>query len=247
MKLTNVATSRLTAQQITGTKFKAIKDLVGWMGAMQAQDYAMMKWAVGVRLPGATDQAVEDAISKGEIIRTHLLRPTWHLVSADDIYWMLELTAPNIKASMKSRHKDLRLSESVLAKSNAIIEKTLTGEKHLTRDVLAGEIKKAKIPTDENRLSHLLMWAELSGIVCSGAVQKGKQTHTLLEERVPKPKSMTKEDALAKLAQKYFTSHGPATLQDFVWWSGLSVGDAKQALDTVKTELASETIDSQTY
>ncbi|MBI5964381.1 MAG: AlkZ family DNA glycosylase [Chloroflexi bacterium] len=247
MKLTDVATSRLITQQILGTKFTTIKDLVGWMGAMQAQDYPMSKWAVGVRLPGLTERKIEAAIDNAEIIRTHLLRPTWHVVSADDIYWMLELTAPQIKASMKSRHKDLGLSESILTKSNTIIEKTLSGGKSLTRDELMGEIQKAKIPTDENRLSHLLMWAELSGIVGSGTSKAGKQTYALLEERVPKPKAMKKEEALGKLAKRYFTSHGPATLQDFVWWSGLSVGDAKSALEMAKPGLVSETIDSQIY
>ena len=233
MKLADIAKIRLINQQIAGTKFKSIKDMVGWMGAMQAQDYAMAKWAVGVRLPNLTDQAVENAINNGEIIRTHLLRPTWHLVSADDIYWALELTAPRIMDSLKSRHTELGLSETILTKSNTIMEKALMGGKHLTREELMDELEKAKIPTDDNRLSHLLLWAELNGIVCSGAIKGGKQTHALLEERVSKTKSMTKEEALANLAKKYFTSHGPAALQDFAWWSGLSVGDAKSALEMV--------------
>ncbi|MEW6108889.1 MAG: winged helix DNA-binding domain-containing protein [Nitrospirota bacterium] len=229
------------------TKFKTVKDIVGWMGAMQAQDYAMVKWAIGVRLPGSTVQVIETAINNGEIIRTHLLRPTWHFVSADDIYWMLELTAPQIKASLKSRHKELGLSETIFSKSNTIIEKALRGGKHLIREELAAELGKAKIATDDNRASHLLLRAELDGIVCSGATKGGKQTYALLEERVPKTKSLTKGEALAALAKKYFTSHGPATLQDFVWWSGLSVSDAKHALEMVKSDFISEIIDSQTY
>jgi len=105
MNLAGIAKIRLISQQIAGTKFKAVKDIVAWMGAMQAQDYAMVKWAIGVRLPNTIDRAIEAAIDNGEIIRTHLLRPTWHFVSADDIYWLLGLTAPQIKASLKSRHK----------------------------------------------------------------------------------------------------------------------------------------------
>src|SRR5436190_710808 len=116
MNLRDVANIRLSSQQITGTKFKTPVEIVSWMGAMQAQDYAMSKWAVGVRLPGSTDQLVENAINKGEIIRTHVLRPTWHLVSSADIYWMLELTAPQIKTAMKSRDKQLELSERVYTK-----------------------------------------------------------------------------------------------------------------------------------
>jgi hypothetical protein len=144
---------------------------------------------------------------------------------------MLALTAPQIKASLKSRHKDLELSEAVFAKSNAIIEKALRGGEHLTREELVAKVGKAKIATDENRASHLLLRAELDGIVCSGAAKAGKQTYALLAERVPPTKLLTKEEALARLAKKYFASHGPATLPDFVWWSGLSVGEAKRALE----------------
>ena len=247
MNLADIAKIRLISQQIAGTKFKTVKDIVAWMGAMQAQDYAMVKWAIGVRLPNITDQVVETAIDNGEIIRTHLLRPTWHLVSADDIYWMLALTAPQIKASLKSRHKELALSEAIFAKSNTIIEKALRGGKHLIREELMAALGKAKIATDDNRSSHLLLRAELDGIACSGATKVGKQTYALLEARVPKTKPLTKEEALAKLAKKYFTSHCPATLQDFVWWSGLSVGEASHALEMVKSDFISETIASQTY
>ena len=247
MNLADIVNFRLISQQIAGTTFKTAKDIVGWMGAMQAQDYAMVKWAVGVRLPGATDSTIENAINRGEIIRTHLLRPTWHLVTADDIYWMLALTAPRIKASVKSSHKRLELSETILLKSNTIIEKALRDGKHFTREALVAELGKAGIATDENRASHLLVWAELNGIICSGAMQGGKLTYALLEERVPKTRLLHKEEALAALAKKYFTGHCPAALDDFIWWSGLSAGDAKHALELVKSNFVAVTIDSRTY
>ena len=247
MNLTDIANIRLVSQQIAATKLKTAKDMVGWMGAIQAQDYAMAKWAIGVRLPNSIDRDIETAITNGEIIRTHLLRPTWHFVSADDIYWLLELTAPQIKASLKSRHKELGLSETIFAKSHTIIKTTLSGGKHATREELVAELEKAEIATNGNRASHLLVQAELDGLVCSGATKGGKQTYALLEERVPKTKSLAREEALATLAQKYFTSHGPATLQDFAWWSGLSAGEAKLALEMVKPDFASETINAQTY
>ena len=247
MIFTDIARIRLASQQIAGTTLGTVKDMVAWMGAMQAQDYPMAKWALGVRLPGSTDQVIEAALDAGEIIRTHLLRPTWHFVSADDVYWLLELTAPHIKASIKSRHKELELSEAILAKSNVVIGKAFRDQEHLTREQIKVELEKAQIATDNNRLSHLLLWAELEGIVCSGAVKGGKQTYALLEARVPKTRSLTKEEALAALAQKYFASHCPATLHDFTWWSGLSAGDAKRALEMVKADFISETIASQTY
>ena len=123
--LADIAQRRLSSQQIINSECKTAQDIVAWMGAMQAQNYPMAKWAVGIRLPGSTEQGIESAISKGEIIRTHLLRPTWHLVSPENIYWMLELTAPQIKISLKSRHKDLGLTESIFQKSNAVIRQAL--------------------------------------------------------------------------------------------------------------------------
>lgn len=247
MNLTDIAKVRLVSQHIAAAKFEAVKDLVDWMGAMQAQDYAMVKWAMGVRLPGSTAQAIETALAGGEIIRTHLLRPTWQVVSANNLRWMLELTAPQIKTSLKSRHRELGLSEAIIKKSNTIIEKALRGGQHLTREALLAEFGKAKIALDNNRASHLLVRAELDGIVCSGAPQGAKPTYALLEERVPQAKSLAKEEALATLAQKYFTSRCPATLQDFAWWSGLSMGDARCALEMIKSDFVSENIDSQTY
>jgi hypothetical protein len=247
MNLKNIANIRLSSQQISSTKCKSVKDIVEWMGAMQAQDYAMAKWAIGVRIPDSTDKMVETAINNGEIVRTHLLRPTWHFVSAKDIYWMIELTAPQIKASLRSRNKELELSETIFSKSNNIIATALEGGHHLTREELKTKLEKAKIAIDDNRASHILLQAELDGIVCSGAITEGKQTYALLRERVPITKPLTKEEALEKLARKYFRSHCPATLQDFVWWSGLTIIDAKHALEMMKADLVSETIDSHTY
>jgi len=247
MKLTDIANIRLHSQQIANTKFKTAKDLVKWMGAMQAQDYYMAKWAIGVRLPGSTDTQIQTALDKGQIIRTHLLRPTWHFVSPEDIYWILELTAPQIKASAKSRDKELELTEKIYTKSNTIIQKALRDGKHLTREELIAGLAKAKIATDNSRSSHLLLRAELEGIICSGAAKGKNRTYALLENVVPKIKPLSKDEALAKLAKKYFSSHCPATLQDFIWWSGLSVANARHALEMIKSDFVSETVGSQTY
>jgi hypothetical protein len=247
MTLDDISIYRLLSQQVAVSSFKTARDLVGWMGAMQAQDYNMAKWAVGVRVPGSTDKIIEAAIDKGEILRTHLLRPTWHLVSADDIYWMLELTAPHIKASTKSRWKQLELSEAVINKSNKVIEKALTGGKHLSREELISKLEKAKIATNDQRAAHIMLAAELDRVVCSGATKQKKQTYALLAERVTYRKKFSKDEALAELAKKYFTSHGPATLQDFTWWSGLSVTNAKNALEMIRSGFISEKVGTQTF
>jgi hypothetical protein len=247
MTLSDIAHIRLHSQQIAATKISSPKEMVSWMGAMQAQDYQMCKWAIGVRLPNSTDKKIEEAIDKGQIIRTHLLRPTWHLVSADDIYWLLELTAPHIKPAMNSNNRLLGLDDKLFAKCNKIIEKALGGSNHLTRDELMAILNKAKISTESYRSIHIMFHAELDGIACNG-VRRGKNsTYALLSERVPKKKILPREEALAKLAQRYFSSHCPATLNDFRWWSGLPVKDARNALEMVKKDFISETIGADTY
>lgn len=247
MKPSDISLIRLLNQHIAGKRLTTPKEIVSWMGAMQAQDYPMAKWAIGVRLPGSTDRSIEAAIDNAEIIRTHLLRPTWHFVAAEDIYWLLELTAPQIKAAQSSRDRDLALTEAVYARSNTTIENALSADGHLTREELIAELQKAGIATDQNRASHLFARAELEKIICSGATRKGKPTYALLSKRVQKARELTKEKALAELARRYFTSRGPATLQDFTWWSGLAARDAKHALDLVKSDLNPETIDGRTY
>jgi hypothetical protein len=242
----DIASLRLANQQIAGTKCGSAQEVVGWMGAMQAQDFAMAKWAVGIRFPNSKDSDIEAAINSGKIFRTHVLRPTWHFVSAEDIHWILDLTAPEIKAAMKSRRAELGLSETVFTQSNRIIEKALRDQKQLTREAVIAEFERADFAVDNNRGYHLLVQAELDGILCSGPIEKGKKTYALLEERCPKIRRLSKEEALARLADKYFTSHGPASLQDFIWWSGLPAGDARRALEMVRPGLASETIASRT-
>ncbi|TZF84705.1 winged helix DNA-binding domain-containing protein [Pedobacter sp. BS3] len=245
--IANIAKMRLINQQIAVNTLKTAKAVVSWMGALQAQDYAMAKWALGIRLKDSTEAMINKAIDRGDIIRTHILRPTWHFVSADDIGWMLALTAPRIRASLKSRLKQLELTEAILAKSKHIMEKALAGNRHLTRAALVEELNKAGIATNEYRSGHILLHAELEGLLCSGAQKEKDSTYALLPERIAQIKTLPKDEALAKLAQIYFTSHGPATLQDFIWWSGLSITEAKHALEMIKPNFYPEKIDEQTY
>jgi Winged helix DNA-binding domain len=247
VNLEEISNIRLSRQQITGKKFQTPTEVVGWMGAMQAQDYTMAKWAVGVRLINKTEKDIESSIDRGEIIRAHLMRPTWHFVTAEDYLWMLELTAPQIRTSMKARQVHLELNQVVIKQSNDLLVKAMRGGKHLTREEIAREYKNAKIKTSDNRLAHLLIYAELDGVVCSGKTVKGKPTYALLQDRIHHKKVYPREESLYMLARKYFTSHGPATLKDFTWWSGLTVKDAKQGLDSVKKEFNHEEIESETY
>ena len=247
MNIAQLVNTRLITQQITGTSFTKPEQIVRWMGAMQAQDYAMAKWAIGCRLPGSTEKEIEGAIDKAAIIRTHVLRPTWHFVSAKDIHWILALTAPQVKTSAKSRHKQLELTDTSFRKANKLIQKILQGNNHMTREEIMLHFKKAKINISDERPAHFMFMAELDGIVCSGVSKAKKHTYALLSERVPEPEKFNRDKALATLAEKYFQSHGPATLEDFIWWSGLRIKDARNALEMIQPGLQKENIGAQTY
>jgi hypothetical protein len=247
MNLADLAFTRLASQQLEEPIVHSPHELVYWMAAMQAQDFAMAKWAIGARLSGSLEQDVNRAIDDGSILRTHLIRPTWHFVAPQDIVWLLELTSSQIKAAGRSRDRDLELTEAIYSKSNAIIEKSLRDGMHLTREELIAALTKANIATDQNRASHLLMRAELERIICSGASRGGKATYALLAERVKEARRRNHDEALKELARRYFTSRCPATLSDFSWWSALKAGDARQALELVKSDFNPEQIAGQTY
>jgi hypothetical protein len=247
MNLSKISLIRLFSQQLSHLRYSTPKEIATWMGAIQAQDFPMAMWAVGTRLPGSTEALLLDAIDKGDLLRTHLLRPTWHFVSPADVFWMLELTAPQVKAGQRSRDKQLELTEAVYSRSNHVIELALQTHHQLGRQDLVAELNRAGIATDQNRAAHLLMRAELEKIICSGTIQSGKPSYALLAERVAEPVILSKEEALAVLARRYFTSRGPATLRDFTWWSGLPAREAADAVDMVKSSLISEVADGQTY
>ncbi|MDR1200545.1 MAG: winged helix DNA-binding domain-containing protein [Tannerellaceae bacterium] len=247
MDTNDIRTIRLHNHLLTTHELKSPKDVVSWMGAMQAQLYTMAKWAIGLRLPGSTDGMIEQAINDGDIIRTHILRPTWHFVSSDDIHWMLELTAPRIKAILLNYNKSIGEDEALLSKMLLPVERILTKESHLTRQEIGERLKAEGTDIDNRRLSHIMSWAELEGVVCNGKVRGSKQTYCLLQEKAPKTFSLTKEEALERLARKYFNSHGPATIKDFVWWSGLLTSDARKGIESIKHEFTGETIGSETY
>ncbi len=247
MQKTDIAQIRLFNQQIAATKFTKPEEIVSHFGAMQAQDYPMAKWAIGLRLPGSTEQKIETAIENGSILRTHLMRPTWHFVVAEDIRWMLALTAPQIKSTLASAFRQFELDREICQQSNGIIAKALEGGNHLTRQELSFELENSGIKTDKIRMTWLAFNAELDGIVCSGKRRGKQQTYALIDERAPKTIELSREESIAELTRRYFASHAPATLKDFVWWSGLPVADARKGLEMNKPNLVSEDIEGQTF
>ncbi|MBF4506177.1 AlkZ family DNA glycosylase [Flavobacterium sp. JLP] len=238
---------RLAAQKLLEKNHNSPQQIVHHLGAMQAQDYAMAKWAIGSRC-NATEKEIEEAVNSAKIIRTHILRPTWHFVSAEDIYWMLDISAPQVKKFTAAAGKKYGYDAKKLDQANSKIAKLLARNNHLTRDEIMQELDIKKTSSADFLSAAIMMNAELDGLVCNGRM-KGKQiTYALLEERVLKPKSkLTKEEGLAKLALKYFESHGPATLLDFSWWSGFPPTTCKNAVNAIELQLNSVAIENQTY
>jgi hypothetical protein len=227
---------------VISARFSTAEEVVRWMGCVQAQDFAMGKWGVGLRFISATDAGVEADFDAGRILRTHVLRPTWHFVLPEDIGWMVRLTGPRVRAGALPMQKQMGIDETVLSKSKKILTKELVAP--MTRAELAVLFSRAKINTDDIRMGMLMMDAELDGLICSGP-RRGKQfTYRLLTER---GLDFVEDEALGELARRYFVSRGPATVADLAWWGGLSLGQAKRGLDVARSSLVCEVVDGREY
>ena len=247
MSTAHIPTLRLVNQKIIVGHFDTPHALVTHLGAVQAQDYPMSKWALGLRLPNATDASIEVALDAGELVRTHVLRPTWHIVSGQDVRWMLALSSKHIKASSLSPDRDLGIDTALYTRTNDLIAKALEGGKHLTREEVMEEIEKGGVPTDSSRAVHFMMNAEVDGVVCNGVMRGKKHTYALLDEKIKPGPMLSREEALSTLAKRYFSSHAPATLSDFHWWSGLPMPDARAGLESIKSKLESFESGGKTY
>ncbi len=217
-------------------------DVVRRLGAVQAQDYLGALWAVGLRMePGAVEADVEAALADGSIVRTWPMRGTLHFVTAEDIRWMLALMTPRIVARNAARLKrDYGIDRDLVTRSTDLMINALQGGKRLTRDEAYAMLEANGVPAAKQRGLHLLWWISQEGHICFGPRQKKQQTFVLLDEWVPKSRVPDRDEALGELALRYFTGHGPATLHDFVWWSGLTVAEAKSAVEIAGTGLVRE-------
>ncbi len=243
----DIAHLRLANQQIASSTFKSPEEIVNWMGCIQAQDYAGAKWAIGCRIKGITDANIEHLINEGKILRTHIMRPTWHLVLPDDIHWILKLTAPKIKALYKGYHQKLGIDQDILKRSKTIITHALDENGKMTRAELTLLLKKEKVSTADGRISFLLMDAELDGLICCAGKLGNQFAYTLLNEEGSNAKLFNRDEAIAALTKRYFLSRGPATIYDFSWWSGLSITDAKKGIELNKELLKHEIVNGNTY
>jgi DNA glycosylase AlkZ-like len=247
MIIENIALQRMVNQQIAQPTFAHPSEVVAWLGAVQAQDYLGALWAVGLRTPGATEQTIEQALAEKTIVRTWPMRGTIHFVAAADVRWMLELLAPRVVRRTRSRRAELGLDETVIAASADVLSSALQGGKQLTRNAIYALLEQANIKTDSSRGLHILGRLAHDQLLCYGA-RAGKQpTFALLDEWAPHAKSLPHDEALATLAERYFTSHGPATMQDFMWWSGLTTKEAKAGLAAIERQLGRAIVGGQEY
>lgn len=247
MTTADIVRLRLQAQLLDRHPLSTPVEVVRWLGAVQAQDYLGSLWAVGLRLPGTTEAEVERAIADREIVRTWPMRGTIHYVAAEDARWMLELLTPRVIARSAGRYRQLELGEKVFARSRDVLTKALEGGQALTRKALYGALEAANIPTTDARGLHILGHLAQEGLVCFGP-RAGKQpTFVLLDEWVPATMPLAHDEAVAELARRYFGSHGPATVQDFVWWSGLTVAEARLGTDLAAADLSRVTVAETTY
>jgi hypothetical protein len=250
MTLFDIVQQRLHNQHLLGAPFARAQKAVEWFGAVQAQEYPGATWGIAQRMDGLTQAAIDQAYAEGAILRTHAMRPTWHFIAPADIRWLLRLTSPRVHALNATYYRKLELDEHVLARSASVLTTALQGGKHLTRTELAAALEQAGIirPTDDRlRLTYLVMHAELEGLICSGVMRGKQHTYALLDERVPPASMLTHQEALAELTRRYFTSHGPATIKDFAWWSGLSTSDVRVGLELNKPQLETARVDGQVY
>ncbi|MGC3991233.1 MAG: winged helix DNA-binding domain-containing protein [Chthoniobacteraceae bacterium] len=238
---------RLLNQQIIHCRARSLGEVVGALGAMQAQDYGASLWAMALRVPGTTEAGVEAAIAAREIVRSWPMRGTLHFMAAADVRWMLELLTPRIIEGTARRRAELGLDEAILKKSRKVIQKALKGGGQITRPDLLELLEREGISTSGGRNYHIPFYLSMQRLICFGPREGKQQTFVLFDEWLPEARSLSRDEALAEVARRYFTGHGPATLKDFMWWTGLKSSEARQGLEAAKSQLVSETVDGTTY
>lgn len=242
-----IAHARLASQGIANPDFEQPGDVVAWLGALQAQDYTGSLWTIGLRMATATESLIEQAVADRTIVRTWPMRGTLHFVAAQDVRWLLALLTPRRITQAARRHAQLALVETTFARSKEVFVKALQGGKQCTRDELYQALEQAGISTSGQRGYHLLVRSAQDGLICFGVPRAKEQTFALLDEWLPPTKTLAREEALAELTRRYFTSHGPATLQDLMRWAGITTADAKLGLAAAQPDLTKVTAAGHDY
>lgn len=243
MKLSDLPKLRLYNQKLTQNKSEKPEDVVKYLGAIQSQDYFGAKWALALRMNKTSDKKIDVAFNKGNFLRTHALRPTWHFVAPENIKWITKLNAPQVLKIMNYYNKKLDLNDEIFKKTNSIIQKALSGKNFLTREQLQKKLEENGIKVAGQKLGHIVAQAELDLIICSGP-RIGKQfTYALIDEVAPNAKEYTREESILKLAEIFVVSRGPATIKDFAKWSGISLTESKLAFEKLKPKFKTEVLE----
>ena len=247
-----IARRRLHGQLLRGSGAAAPGDVAGQLTAMQSQEHGYARWSLAQRAAGSpAAAAIDSAFDSGRVLRTHILRPTWHYVSPADLRWLMRLSGPRVNAGNARRYAELGLDGHTRARSNDVIAAAVSGGPR-TRRELAADLEAHGISVEGQRIAHLLMHAELEMVICSGPMQGKQHTYALFDQRVPGGPGLDGpgpdgDEALAELAWRYFSTRGPATVTDFSWWSGLKMADARRGLQVAGSRLTAREIDGLTY
>jgi hypothetical protein len=244
----DLARWRLRSQRLVGEGYADAETVVREHLCVQAENPAQSAWAVAARTVAPDPADLDAALADGRVLRTHVIRPTWHYATADDLVWLLELTAPRVRATFSEQLERLHgLTPTVVDRLGSLVSEALAGDRHLTRPQVADVLAAEGHELTGMALMHLLGDLEQQGLVCSGAPAGPTHTYALLEERIPRPRRPDREEALAELALRYVGGHGPSTVRDLAYWATLTPADAKAALASVADRLATFDHDGRTY
>jgi hypothetical protein len=235
-----IVKQRLANQGFYPARFKAPAESVAWLGAIQGQDYQGAKWSLGLRIPGSLDKTIEEAIANQAIVRTWAMRGTLHFVAAEDLHWLLRLLGPRVIKTNGRRYRQLDLDEATLARADTILASALQDGRLMNRQELREVLESEGISTAGQRMVYMLQHASLTGLICQGTAPKNQPLFILAPQPAKSQQAFNRQEALAELALRYFRSRGPATLDDFIWWSGLLVADAKTGLEGAKPKLVEQ-------
>jgi hypothetical protein len=239
--------NRLINQRFADESFSSASQVISWFCAIQGQEYAQTRWSIGLRAPKLTDTDVERQLQRGQILRTHLLRPTWHFVTPKDIRWLLKLTAPSVHQRSAYMYRQEKLDRKTFSKCNKIMSRMLRDSNFMTREQINEEFGRHGIIASGPRLSYIMMNAELEGLICSGPRIGRQFTYALLDERAAPARELSREESLSLLTKKYFSSRGPATINDFATWSGLKISDCKNGVESIRSVLSEDKFGGRTF
>jgi hypothetical protein len=242
-----IARWRLQSLRLAGRSYASATAAVQGLLAVQAENHAQASWAVADRTTGVSEAEFAALFDGGAILRTHVLRPTWHFVDPADVRWLADITAPRLRRLISAQHVELGLDQAVIEAATGVIADTLAGGKHATRAQLAERLTAEGLPSSGRQLAMIMLHVELSALVCSGVRQGREHTYALLEERAPGSRQLDDDEALAELALRYFSGHGPATERDLAYWATLTLTDVRTALAAVADQLQHLEHDGRTY